>query len=433
MREVEIEVVPRPQFRAYLQRKERWACLVVHRRAGKTYCCIQDLMVRALTHTRPGPPLRYAYVAPTRDQAKDIAWGYLVDFTGRIPGVELNRADLQVTFPSGAVIRLYSGESYERLRGIYLDGIVIDEYADMDPAAWDSVIRATLTDYAGWATFIGTPKGRNPFWKVHLRSLEDPAWFSLLLKSSESGIIPAGELADIRGGLSAAMFQQEFECDFSVGRPGAIYSKALDAARQGRRVSDDVMWFKELPVYSAFDVGAAHNQKCWLFQCCGDRLNFLEALSGDDDCNTPADWAGRLTAKQYRYGGHFLPHDAMATNGGLWQSGLNTAGLTGIAGVKRQHSVWDGINLGLDAFPRCHFNRSGCANGLEALDSYHSKEERDGLTIRDLPVHDWSSHFSDAFSIAHQAIHAGLIIDRSSVARRPAFGDVRVISGLSDE
>src|SRR5947207_5839246 len=147
--EFTVEVVPRRQFRAYLERTQRWACMVVHRRGGKTYCCLQDLLLRGLNYTRPGPPLRYGYVAPTRDQAKDIAWGYLKRFAGKIPGASLNQADLSVTLPNTAGIRLYSGDSYERMRGLYFDGIIIDEPADIDPDAWPSVIRPCLSDYNG--------------------------------------------------------------------------------------------------------------------------------------------------------------------------------------------------------------------------------------------------------------------------------------------
>jgi hypothetical protein len=432
---IRIKIIPRPQFAGYLSRSARWSCLVVHRRGGKTFCCVQDLIARSLTHSRPGPPLRYAYLAPTRDQAKDIAWGYLTEFTSRIPGVEINKADLQVTLPNKAVIRLYSGEAYERMRGLYFDGVVIDEYADIDPNAWDSVIRPCLTDYQGWATFIGTPKGKNAFWRVHLRSLEESGWFSLVLRASESGIIDPGELEDIRKGTPEPVYRQEMECDFSIGRPGAIYSRAIEAARQSKRVTNDVLWFKELPVYTAWDVGAPHNQKVWIFQPCGDRINFLESLSGDQECATPADWASRLKAKQYAYGGHFLPHDACSEVGGLWQDGLNRAGLTGIVPVPRQVSVWDGINLAVDALPRCFFNLDGCADGLDSLDAYHSKEERDGVTIKDIPVHDWASHYSDSFSLAHQAIQKGLVRDRSAIPRRPADSRRRpvVISGVNGQ
>ena len=428
---IRIRINPREAFRPYLDRKQRWACMVIHRRGGKTFACIQDLLKHALTHKRPGPPLRYAYMAPTREQAKDIAWGYVKIFFSQIPGITINEADLKVTLADGQSIRLYSGESYERMRGLYFDGVVIDEFADIDPAAWHSVIRPCLTDYKGWASFIGTPKGRNQFWKIFKNAVTDPDWFTLVLKASESEIIPTDELNDIKRSTPSHIFEQEYEVSFAVGRPGAIYSKQIEEARVSKRISHDILWFKELPVYSAFDVGAPFNQKCWLFQLCGDRINFLEALSGDDDCKTPADWADRLRKKQYSYGSHFLPHDACSENGGLWQDGFKRAGLTHIVGVPRQVSVWDGINLAIDAFPRVHCNAGGCDVGLEALDAYHSKEERDGVTITDVPVHDWSSHFSDAFSLAHQAIQKGLVVDRSAIATRPRNrAGNKVISGF---
>jgi phage terminase large subunit len=431
MSEAEFEIRPRKPFRPYLERDKRWACMVVHRRGGKTFGCIQDLLAKAFGTERPGPPLRFAYIAPTRDQAKDIAWGYLKTFLSPLPGVRINEADLLATLPNGATIRLYSGESYERMRGLYLDGAVIDEYADIDPAAWHSVIRPCLSDYNGWATFIGTPKGRNAFWRLWNDACGNPEWFTLMLKASDSGIIPEEELRDIRKGTPSHIYEQEYECSFAIGRPGAIYVRNLEKARAEKRISNDILWFKELPVYTSWDVGAPLNQKVWIWQMVGDRLNFLEALSGDEECKTPADWAARLKAKQYAYGSHFIPHDASTENGGLWQGALATAGLTGVAPVPRQLSVWDGINLANDAFPRIHFNEAGCEAGLDALDAYHSKEERDGVTIKDVPVHDWSSHFADAFSLSHQAINRGMVIDRSAIPRKAVSGErPKVMAGF---
>ena len=417
--EVTIKLVPRRQFLDYIRRTQRWACLVVHRRGGKTYACIQDLIARSLTHTRTGPPLRYAYLAPTRDQAKDIAWGYLKRFTSRIPGVRVNEAELKVMLPNAAEIRLYSGDSYERLRGLYLDGVVIDEPADIDPSAWHAVIRPCLSDYEGWATFIGTPKGRNHFWRLWKEALQQTAWFTLILRSSESGIIKAEELASIKAGTPEHLFRQEMECDFSVGRIGAIYARHLEGARTQRRVSRDILWHKECPVFTSFDVGAPLNQRCWVWQMVGDRVVFLEALFGDHDCGTPADWVKRLQDRPYNYGAHFIPHDAATSNGGLWQGAMLTAGLVNIVAVPRQISVWDGINAALESFDRVSFAEETCSRGIDALDAYHAKEESDGVTIRDVPVHDHASHAADAFSLAFQAIRHGLVVDRSRLPRRP--------------
>ncbi len=405
--------------------------MVCHRRAGKTVACIQDLILKAQNDKRVTPPRRYAYIAPTRDQAKDVAWAMLKRYVEPYPDVRVNEADLTVTFVNGASIRLYSGENYDRMRGLYFDHVILDEFGDLDPQAWQAVVRPALSDYNGSATVIGTPKGRNGFWRLWKDALSNPDWFTLILKASESGILNEEELADIKRGTPAHIFEQEFECSFDVGRPGAIYSKSLAEARNNRRISNDVLWFKEAPVYTSFDVGAPLNQRCWVWQMVGDRINFLEALSGGDDCKTPADWAGRLTQKQYRYGAHFIPHDAAQENGGLWQEALKLGGLANVVPVPRQMSVWDGINLALDAFPRIGFNEEGCKDGIDSLDAYHSKEERDGVTIKNVPVHDWSSHGSDSFSLAHQAIKAGLVVDRTAIARRPRpMGRPDVIMGF---
>lgn len=434
MPSLNLNIIPRAPFEPYLRRLQRWACLVVHRRGGKTFCCVQDLIHRALTHKREGmesAPLRYGYIAPTRDQARDVTWMYLTNFCSQIPRTEINKAELTITFHNKATIRLYSGENYERMRGIYFDGVVIDEMADIDPQAWEAVILPCLTDYDGWATFIGTPKGRNKFWEIYRDSVDDPEWFSLLLRASESGILTEEQLAVVKKTQNnPELYKQEYECDFSVGRPGAIYASDIEQAHKEKRINDDVLWYKELPVYTSFDVGAPLNQKVWIWQMVGSRLNYLESLSGDFECKTPADWAARLRLKKYSYGAHFIPHDAAMEQGGLWQGGLDDAGLSHVVPVPKQFSVWDGIALALDAFPRSHFNKSGCSDGIEALDAFHSKEDRDGKTIGKIPVHDWASHYSDAFSLSHQAIKHGLVIDRTAIARKPRTSfTAQVIAG----
>src|SRR5262249_37574417 len=108
-----------------------------------------DLIDAAIRCPKPNP--RFAYVAPYFAQAKDVAWTYLTDFTRPIPGVVTNETDCFVALPGGRRIRLYGADNYKRLAGTYLDGVVLDEFGDMDPRAWAEVIRARLSDRAGWA------------------------------------------------------------------------------------------------------------------------------------------------------------------------------------------------------------------------------------------------------------------------------------------
>jgi len=418
---------PRPAFAAFHKRTQRWGVLVVHRRGGKTVAVINDLIRRCLLCDKPSP--RMAYIAPTYSQAKDVAWAYLKRFAAGIPNTVISESELHVTLAGDRRIRLYGADNYERLRGIYLDGCAIDESADMAPAAWTEVISPALADRQGWCVWIGTPKGRDSFHKLWVTASADPNYFTMKLPASESGLLSAEELHSQRQRMSEAQYNQEFECSFETPSQGAIYAKEVDKARDGKRISETVEHYQHLPVYSVFDIGAPLNTICWLFQAVGDRLNFLKCLQGGDDCKTPAQWAARLRLLPYSYGTHFLPHDGET----LWRSLLNDAGLQHVVVLPRKISVWDNINDAVDAFPRCWFNANGCKVGLESLEAYRSKEERDGASISNVPVHDWASHASTAFGYAHQAIRAGMLVDRSAMPRRPInqHAKARTVTGLS--
>jgi phage terminase large subunit len=407
---VNLDIEPRTAFAPYLWRKERWACMVVHRRGGKTFASIQDLLLRALTKRRKGPPKRYAYVAPTRDQAKDIAWGYLTEFTGPMPGTKINQQELSVTLHNKASIRLYSGDSYERMRGVYLDGAVIDEPADIDPDAWPSVIRPCLSDYSGWATFIGTPKGQNAFYDRWKEATSSPEWFSMMLKSSESGIIPADELASIRRGTPEHLYRQEFECDFTVPMPGSIYAGAIDEARAQGRVCEMPVDGSS-PVCTSWDLGSPENTSVWFFQIVGREIRFIDFHKGDK--GTLTERVALMKSLGYNYDKHYLPHDAQQTErtGTTFATELVRAGMPGgsVVTVPRTHDVWVGINHGLEMFNALSFRMPHCVDGLNALASYRTRRQGEGAAQTDLPIHDWASHPSDAARVMFEAHRSGMI------------------------
>ena len=416
MPKLRLNLEARPQLDPYLRRQARWACLVVHRRGGKTFVCVQDLIAKALTHKRPGPPLKYCYLAPTRDQAKDIAFGYLTEFSSMVPGTEINKADLMVTFRNGATIRLYSGESYERMRGLYFDGVILDEYADMDPQAWDKVIRPTLSDYRGWATFIGTPKGRNAFYRIHKRACSDEEWFSLVIKASESGIIPEDELEDLKRGMSLDAFAQEYECDFSVGVPGSIYAKLVEESISSKRVFD-FPWDRSSPVWTSWDLGAPENTRTIYWQFVGREIHIIDHDTGLN--YSPTERVAHMKAKGYPYAGHLFPHDAAAQEktGKNFQQTMQEAGLEGIRIVPRCREVWPGINKAAELFPRMIFHRTNCEMLLESLEAYRKKDTKQEGYFTSDPVHDWSSHDADAFRMLAEGFLNGILKGHAEVIR----------------
>ena len=186
---IELEYTPRKHQLEVHKNLKRFNVVICHRRWGKTVMCINQLIAEALRSTKTNP--RYAYISPFYRQSKLVAWDYLKHYTQPIPGVTYNEAELRVNIPTNnSRITLYGADNYDSLRGIYLDGIVLDEYAQMSPKAWSEVIRPALTDRKGWAIFIGTPQGYNSFYDLYKYAQEEKKWHSAMYKASETGIIP---------------------------------------------------------------------------------------------------------------------------------------------------------------------------------------------------------------------------------------------------
>ncbi len=373
-------------------RKERWACLVAHRRAGKTVSCVADLIDAALRCQNPDP--RFAYVAPFYVQAKDVAWGYLKRFTAPIDGVKFNEAELRVDLPNGARIRLYGADNYDRMRGVYLDGVVLDEYADMPPAAWTEVIRPALADREGWAVFIGTPKGRNEFFRIWGLAQDDPSWFAMMLKASESGLVKQTELDDAAKDMTPEQYAQEFECSFDAAILGAYYGSDIARAEREGRVGmfplDPL-----LPVHTAWDLGIGDSTAIWLWQAAPDGLRVIGHI--EDHGKALPHYVGELSALGYRYGLDFVPHDAKARELGTGRTRVET--LISL-GRKPQlvpaHTVEDGINALRVMFPRIRFDAEATKHGLEALRQYRTDFDEKTKAFKNTPRHDWTSHSADA-------------------------------------
>src|SRR3982074_3266702 len=153
-----VDYRPRKQFIPFHDRTERFACIVTHRRAGKTVACVQDRQRSAVRSKNVRP--RLAYLSPFLKQSKAVAWDYLRDAMSPLRrfGATAHESELRVDYPNGGQVRLYGADNPDAMRGIYLDGIVLDEYADMAPRVWSEIIRPALADRQGWAVFIGTPK-----------------------------------------------------------------------------------------------------------------------------------------------------------------------------------------------------------------------------------------------------------------------------------
>jgi phage terminase large subunit len=358
---------------------------------------VNELIKGAVTCSKPRP--QFAYIAPFLRQAKAVAWHYLKFYAEPLTA-KVNEADNQVDLITGGMVRLFGADNADALRGMYFDGAFLDEFGDFKPSVWGNVIRPALSDRQGWAVFGGTPKGRNEFWEIRELARRNPAdWFLLELRADESGILPEGELADVRKQLSEDQFSQEYLCDFAAALPGAYFGRELVLAERQGRICE-VALDGAVPVHTAWDIGYRDDTAIWFYQVLRGEIHLIDyhASSGQS-----IDFYAKLiNDKPYKYGKHWLPHDAKAktlASGGksvVEQLSASLGGWKSLAIVPNL-DVQDGIQAVRLALPRCWFDETRCGAGLEALRQYQREYDEDKKAFKERPRHDWSSHTADAF------------------------------------
>jgi len=104
------------------------------------------------------PNSKYAYIAPTYKQAKNIAWDIIKEYARKIDGVSFNESELRADFRNGSRITLYGADNPDSLRGLGLWGVVFDEYSQQPRNIFTEIIRPALPDHEGYAIWIGTKR-----------------------------------------------------------------------------------------------------------------------------------------------------------------------------------------------------------------------------------------------------------------------------------
>ena len=431
------EYVSRDVFRPFHYRKQRWAVLIAHRRCGKTVACINDLIRRAIFEGKADG--QYAYVAPYMSQSKNIAWSYLTRFAA--PAIaKKNESELWVQLTNGAKIRLFGADNPDALRGLYLDGVVLDEYADMRPKLWGEIIRPLLADRKGWATFIGTPKGHNSFWEVYQNALKSDNWYVKVLRASQTNLLAKEELEDAAKMMDENQYLQEFECDFESAIVGAFYGKEMRALTDDGRITR-VRHDPDFKVFTSWDLGYSDSTAIWFWQVVHGEIRMLDYHSSNGQ---GVNYYAQLILDKaddngWEYDTHWLPHDAraktLASNKSIIEQLSDRIPLKFFKIVPRL-SVQDGIQATRLALKRMWFDHK-CEEGIECLRQYQREWDDDKRMFRDKPRHDWTSHGADSMRMAaiawSEAIKAnpkddgirGLTVGRNEVSLDEMWSSVQ--------
>ena len=353
---------------------------------------INHLLRAAVLCPKKAP--RYAYLAPTYRQAKAVAWDYLKQFAGGIPGIKFHETELRCDLPNGGRISLLGAENPDSLRGIYLDGCFMDEVADMPEKVFPEVIRPALSDREGFCYFVGTPKGQNAFFEMYEQATNNDDWYTAVHKASETAILNATELRSAKEAMTNDQYAQEYECSWVANVPGAIFGKELEAAMEEGRISR-VPHDPTVKVDTFWDLGVGDSTAIWFVQSVGRAVHFIDCYENRGE-GLPH-YVNVLSKKNYLYGDHFAPHDIEVRELGsgksrreiAWDLGLNFR-------VVPKLPLEDGLHAAQMLIPRSWFDAEKCKQGLVALRQYHRGYNERARSFRTTPVHDWSSHFADA-------------------------------------
>ena len=373
----------------------RFNVVVCHRRFGKTVFAINQMIKSAIQDLQLGKKApRYAYLAPLFKQAKTVAWDELKRLLYDFPDVKFNEAELRADF-MGARIQLYGADNPDTLRGIYLDGVILDEYAQMNPKMYSEVIRPALSDRKGWGIFIGTPKGKNEFYDIYHSAKEKKGWKRFLFKASDTGILDDEELEMAQQDMAETEYAQEYECSWSAALRGAYYARELELAYDEERIGK-VPYDPSKQVITAWDLGVSDSTSIWFAQYDGKAINLIDYYENSGE-GLPH-YIDVLNQKGYNYGAHIAPHDIVVREFSTGKSRKDLAFSLGIDfQVAPKLKVMDGIDTVRTTLNKCWFDEDKCKKGLDALLQYRSSYDDKKKIWSQKPVHDWTSHASDSF------------------------------------
>jgi len=414
--------LPRPHqlgLWQYLQSGGKRAMAVWHRRAGKDEVCLHHTAVKMMQ--RPG---NYWHALPEYNQGRKALWSAINAHTGRRRIDEAfplemrestNDTEMFIRFKQalgGSTWQVMGSDRYDATLGSGVAGIVYSEWALANPSAW-AYHRPILEENKGWAVFISTPRGHN-----HCKSMFDYAmrsreWYCELLTARDTGALTEAQLSEAREEMMAlygedagrATYEQEYECSWNAAILGSFFASEMAQVRREERITPDCTALEGVPVNRAWDLGVRDDTTIWFFQD-GPQIRILDCYSQSGA--GVEHYAGIIEAKlkqnNWKNGTDYVPHDAKVREFGTGRTRVETMASMGLKPMLvPASSIADGINAVRRVLPLCVFNPV-CEEGINALEQYRREWDDEKKTFRALAVHDWTSHYADAFRYLAMAV-----------------------------
>lgn len=397
-----------------------------HRRAGKDMTCWNAAIERTAEE-----PMTCKYAFPTGDMARDNLWeSYTNDghrFTDFVPKdlrVRKNKGDnglndslKRIELITGGSIRVISAHKPNRLRGGNSKVFVLSELQAMDPIVID-IIEPILEANHGILIVNLTSNGDGAAKRMVENWKKDPRVYVSVLTVEDTPVFTEEAMERImrrtierflaRGQSeeeARAFVLQEYYCDWDSPVVGSYFGAGMRRASDEGRITR-VPHEELLPVDTWWDLGVDDSMSIWFVQLFNREIRLIDYFesSGEGFSFYSRVLKGQLEGfermKYYNYGKHYAPHDIKVRNMGEdARTRLEVARGVGIkfTPVKRVAQKEDGIEAIRSILSRCWWDEDKCSRGIDALKGYSKNWNEKMMIYEDNPIHDWTSHGTDAF------------------------------------
>lgn len=346
-------------------------CIVQTRRSGKTWL-FWRLMIREAIKKKAN----YIYVFNSEKQLKESIWEAIdnngvnfIDYVPRELVASIEQGDFRITLKNGSTIRLMLGSKPDSIRGGNPYGIVLDEYATLDPTTIQ-VVTPILTANKGWMIVTGTPRGDNHFKKLFDSASKNELWYTHSVNALQADMFTTEELAifrqdsiDLYG--NEAYYQQEYMCSWISPNSGSVFGELTNIMiNKGhfKRIPYD----KDLPVYTQWDIGNADHTAIVFFQLTKlQDIHVIDLIEASRATGGVEYFVQEIAKKKIPIQQHFLPFDADYHKGAkneTYTGELRKLGVKNFKVLKRVSTITDKIN-----FLRTEFKRLYIDNHLDRV------------------------------------------------------------------
>lgn len=395
------------------------ALLVWPRQIGKDTACFAFMAKKAVEN-----PGNYFYVFPTKEMARKAVWEKVFQ-EGTLSGMKLvsllpkelisrhNNQEMLLECSNGSTIRMIGLDTNpDAIRGVTPLGIVFSEFAYSDPEAYKAVIPA-LRNKDAWMIINSTPNGRNHFYDMYQGTTDSKAWYTSFLQAlypDRANFIyvhPPEYFEQLvsEGVMTWEDLEREYGCSWSAGIKGSYYVDYIQTAFAEGRVG--LYPHNSTKVVDTFwDLGVDDSTAIWFRQIDGNGIIWIDYYESSG--KGLDHFIDVLKEKRYKYGTHYVPHDAgrrqqgrvITTTAEQLDIGLSDMEVSGEVEVcQKPFSKQDGINAVRKRFSKFYFNKPKVHDGLEKLELYHRKYDKKRGSFLEQPVHDRNSHAADAFRL----------------------------------